>query len=193
MSEYDSGLIALFSGNAEPTTAIEQSNDEFVARVAAMIRSMPDHLTGGIKIRSAYRSEEEQAYLYDLYQRNQGNLAAPPGRSNHNHGLAMDLEFTNDAVRQWAHANAARYGLAFPIASEAWHVEPLGLREGTFNDGDQTYHQQHPDGDVDMYGDEPAQVNNYSAEVQLKRVADMLMGGTFRAKGPIDPQPCEAG
>ena len=187
MSEFDSGLIDLFSGNAEATTAITESDDEFVARISTLIRNLPPHLTGGIKIRSAYRSNEEQAYLYDLYKKGQGNLAAPPGKSNHNHGLAMDLEFTNYATQQWVHANAERFGLAFPIESEAWHIEPIGLRDGTFHNGDQRFTPEYDD--EDMYGIARPSVNNHSAETQLKRVADMLMGGTFKSQQNVLKDP----
>lgn len=188
MSIYDDGLIDLFSGNAEPTQAIEQSDDEFVARIAAMIDALPDHLKGTVRIRSAWRSEEEQAWLYDRYQNHGGNLAAPPGRSNHNHGLAMDLEFTTDAARRWAHENAERFGLTFPIESEDWHIEPLGLRDGTFNNGDFTFEHDH-EHDEDMYGGPMPDVDNTKAETQLLRVADMLMGGTYRSKARLLKDP----
>ncbi len=90
---------------------------------------------GSMSISSGYRSPQQQAKLYELYKAGKGNLAAPPGKSNHNHGLAMDISFSSPAVQQWAHSNAAAYGLAFPIGSEPWHIEPLGLRSNQYDPG----------------------------------------------------------
>lgn len=55
---------------------------------------------------------------------------ALPGRSNHQKGTAFDLEYSNDDARKWAHENAAKYGLHFPMSHEPWHVEPIGSRDG---------------------------------------------------------------
>jgi hypothetical protein len=54
---------------------------------------------------------------------------APPGHSNHNHGLAADLGFGSDAARKWVHDNAAKYGLGFPLSNEDWHIEPISARQ----------------------------------------------------------------
>lgn len=55
---------------------------------------------------------------------------APPGRSNHQKGVAMDLGYLDPAATQWAHANAPKYGLNFPLSNEDWHIEPAGIRHG---------------------------------------------------------------
>lgn len=55
-----------------------------------------------------------------------------PGRSNHQHGNAADLGYGSDAVKQWVHANAAKYGLGFPMGHEPWHIEALGAREAKY-------------------------------------------------------------
>lgn len=188
-NEYDQGLIDLFQGRADAQTAIYDSDDEFVARVSAMIDALPSHLAGNVGIISAWRSYEEQEYLYDLYKSGRGNLAAPPGKSNHNRGLAMDLAFHSDAARQWIHSNAHRFGLHFPVNGEDWHVEPMGLKDGTFHNGTQRFEGISGDAYSDMYGQPASEVNNHSAETQLLRVADMLMGGTFRSKQRVMRDP----
>ncbi len=104
---------------------------EFWARFGAFQAAAPGH----ISITSGYRSVTEQAVLYEKYLNGTGNLAAAPGKSNHNHGLALDIAFSSAEVQQWAHQNAAAYGLNFPISSEPWHIEPLGLRSGSFTPG----------------------------------------------------------
>lgn len=93
----------------------------FASRVQALIEASGGRVQPG----SGYRTYEEQARLYELYKAGKGNLAAPPGHSNHNHGLAMDLR----GDLEWAHQNAHRFGLHFPLLDqdEPWHVEPIGV------------------------------------------------------------------
>lgn len=76
-------------------------------------------------VNSAWRSYSAQAVLFAKYRAGTGNLAAPPGYSNHEAGLAVDVESaggTNAAVR-WLRVNAGRYGFAATVASEPWHWE----------------------------------------------------------------------
>ena len=70
---------------------------------------------------SGYRSMQEQARLYQAYLAGTGNLAAPPGSSMHNFGLASDGP-------HWKNRNPGAFGLRFPIPSEDWHVEPVEAR-----------------------------------------------------------------
>lgn len=96
-----------------------------------------------IKIMSGYRSPAHQARLYAAAVAKYGaagarRWVAPPGRSKHNHGLAIDLVYGNNtdargtqsaagrAAKMWAHANAARFGLNFRMGHEPWHIEPSG-------------------------------------------------------------------
>lgn len=96
-----------------------------------------------IKINSGYRSIARQAQLYAAAVAKYGaagarKWVAPPGRSKHNYGLAIDLVYGNNsdargtqtaagrAAKMWAHANAARFGLNFRMGHEPWHIEPSG-------------------------------------------------------------------
>lgn len=94
--------------------------------IQALIAAAP----GKITVTSGIRSRAEQQRLYDAYKAGKGNLAAKPGTSKHESGQAVDLHFENDAVRQWAHANAAKFGLVFPIQGEPWHVEMASAKKG---------------------------------------------------------------
>lgn len=92
---------------------------------------------GKASVGSGYRSVEEQTYLWNNAVAKYGedearNWVAPPGSSNHNHGVAADLAFADNATQQWVHENASRYGLSFPMSWEPWHIEPTGVREGTY-------------------------------------------------------------
>lgn len=62
---------------------------------------------------------------------------AMPGRSNHQHGNAVDISYQGKSLKhapaevlRWVHDNAARYGLSFPMGHEPWHVEPTDARSG---------------------------------------------------------------
>lgn len=71
---------------------------------------------GACRVVSGYRSYAEQAELYRRYLNGTGNLAAPPGRSNHNHGLAVDMTGSCEP-----HMRAQR--LVTPVPGEPWHWE----------------------------------------------------------------------
>lgn len=92
----------------------------------------------------AWRPLSNQEYFWNCYQTkscNNGNLAAYPGTSNHGWGIASDLSYySGQHGRQealyWAHDNASKYGLEFPLCSnirgycqENWHIEPTDLKK----------------------------------------------------------------
>jgi len=81
-----------------------------------------DFVAAGLRprITSATRSRQEQAILYERYQRGLSQLpAAPPGRSKHEFGLAFDCVTTNP---QLAGQIAGRWGLKWR-ASDPVHFE----------------------------------------------------------------------
>ena len=71
---------------------------------------------------SGFRTMEQQRYLYSLYLQGRGNLAARPGYSNHQGGIAVDIS-TNSAVNNWLANHAAAYGFRRTVPSEIWHFE----------------------------------------------------------------------
>ncbi len=87
---------------------------------------------GRLKVASGYRSTARQQQLWDAAVKKYGSPAAarkwvaPPGKSKHQSGLAADL--SGDLA--WAHANAARFGIYFPLKNENWHAELAGSRDG---------------------------------------------------------------
>jgi hypothetical protein len=86
----------------------------FVARLACLFNRIP-----GIRIVSGLRTRAEQARLHT----ERPDLAAPPGRSMHERGLAADLAFSSEFAQRAAHSGAGVCGLGFPVAGEPWHVE----------------------------------------------------------------------
>jgi LAS superfamily LD-carboxypeptidase LdcB len=74
---------------------------------------------------SAHRTYEQQAQLYELYLLGQGPLAAPPGSSAHERGVAVDV--AEPIMREIIDRIGAAYGWGkVDAAEEWWHVSYLG-------------------------------------------------------------------
>ena len=91
-----------------------------------------------IRITSGFRSVARQKELFAQAVKEYGSekaarkWVAPPGKSNHNYGAAADLDIAKPGPAQtWAHANAARFGLEFPMSWEPWHIEIPGTSRHT--------------------------------------------------------------
>jgi secretion/DNA translocation related TadE-like protein len=92
-------------------------NPEFASRLRCLFAIVP-----GLSIVSGFRTHAEQAALYE----EKPDLAAPPGHSMHELGLAADLGFPSDSARDLAHSSAGSCLLVFPMSYEPWHIEPIG-------------------------------------------------------------------
>jgi hypothetical protein len=90
----------------------------FAARLGCLFSRVP-----GLWIVSGYRTRAEQAALFE----EKPDLAAPPGHSNHELGLAADLGYPGGSAQRRAHAVAGACALEFPVSYEPWHIEPVGL------------------------------------------------------------------
>ena len=80
-----------------------------------------------LAITSGFRTMAEQKYLYNCYLTgscNNGNLAAKPGYSNHQSGIALDLTTSG-----WLAKNAGKYGFVRTVPSEDWHYEYTGGKD----------------------------------------------------------------
>ncbi|MDQ3574578.1 MAG: M15 family metallopeptidase [Actinomycetota bacterium] len=112
----------------DPVAATNGLNPEFLRRFQAYNAQC---WGGALKITDGFRSRDQQA---DLFRR-KPNLAAPPGRSNHELGLAIDhdkSEQGTEAHRQCAIQNHLFYPMWPGCSSkvEKWHIEPIELRKG---------------------------------------------------------------
>ena len=87
----------------------------------------------GVKItlNSGFRSYPEQSRLYKNWKNGVAgyNKAAQPGRSNHQNGIAFDLNTTGSggtgygAVYNWLKQHGPEYGFVRTVRSEHWHWE----------------------------------------------------------------------
>lgn len=81
-----------------------------------------------VAIVSGFRSFPEQALLFQGFQ--QGlpgfNLAARPGFSNHQNGIALDIDVgggKDTPIYRWLCANATSFGFVRTVNGEPWHWE----------------------------------------------------------------------
>lgn len=86
------------------------------------LRSWSGAVGAPYNIGSGYRSIDEQKRLYALYLAGRGNLAAKPGSSMHNYGLASDGP-------HWGARNPGAFGLRYAVPGEPWHVEPIEAKK----------------------------------------------------------------
>ena len=97
---------------------VQGLNKRFLKQLAAFNKEAGGRYT----VNSGYRDNAKQAVLYARYLAGRGPVAAKPGSSMHNKGLAADLAPSN---ARDVHAGLARkHGLVFTVPSESWHIEP---------------------------------------------------------------------
>ncbi len=78
---------------------------------------------GKVQINSGFRSVEKQSVLFAQ----DPGKAAPPGRSNHNYGLALDAN-SPELNEMDKMGLLSKYGLVRPVPGEPWHVELASTR-----------------------------------------------------------------
>jgi hypothetical protein len=83
-----------------------------------------------ISIESAFRTFQHQVTLRHLFEIGKGNKAAKPGRSDHQHGQAFDLntqhdKFDGDPIYDWLKKNGPQHGFIRTVSGEPWHWEYL--------------------------------------------------------------------
>ena len=113
-------------------------------RLAAFIAAAED-AGHDIRVVSGHRDAQRQAVLWQKALAKYGSAeiarryVAPPGGSTHQSGEAVDLQYQDrgaglggkrTAAVEWAHKNAAKFGLHFPLGHEDWHIEPTEARQG---------------------------------------------------------------
>jgi hypothetical protein len=81
-----------------------------------------------IAINSGFRSYPEQKSLYEGYQKHLPgyNVAAPPGTSKHQNGIAFDIRVAGgagDRVYEWLKKNGPSRGFIRTVNKEPWHWE----------------------------------------------------------------------
>lgn len=98
---------------------------QLVARLDALALA----IDRDIEVVSGWRRHAEQVDLYQRFLAGTGNLAAVPGTSRHESGLAADVYVGGVALAnvEGASAAAAALGMHFPVPGEPWHLEPVDI------------------------------------------------------------------
>ena len=101
-------------------------NSRVSGAYAALVRAYK--ATGNsIRASSSFRTYEKQEYFYNCYMTkscNNGNLAAKPGTSRHEGGLAIDFSM-NSTLDRWFTNNLKTFDMARTVSGEPWHVNPI--------------------------------------------------------------------
>jgi hypothetical protein len=128
-------LVAIdASGVANPAGGL-QLRREAQPALQAMLRAAAG-ASFSVTVGSAHRTYAEQAALWDQYSVSEPGRSARPGHSEHEAGLAVDLNFDSDGAAAWIAANAWRFGFAqsYPqhaqratgFRFESWHFRFVG-------------------------------------------------------------------
>ena len=181
-------LMNFYSGNpANRESGINGLEFGFADRLYAMILSLPNEIAGQVTVYSAYRSVEHQQQLWDKAVIKYGSeeaarkWVAPPGRSNHNGGMAVDLAYGSEKAKRWVHENAGKFGLALPMKHEPWHIEPAGLRQGSYVASGKTWggnEHKSQGAFAESYTDGGGlgTEDDHDPLVQMRRLVDMMRG-----------------
>lgn len=99
----------------------KQLNQDLLYRIA----QVGERVGKKVQVVAGYRSVAEQRVLYARYKAGTGNLAARPGKSNHQEGNAIDAKIGGVSLAKNAKAKQAAFdlGLHFPVKGEPWHTE----------------------------------------------------------------------
>ena len=101
-----------------------------IKEVSVYLRAMIDAAAEEgkeLSVTSGFRTWAKQQELYDKYKAGTGNLAARPGNSNHQNGIAVDFNVHAAGGRyEWMVKNAWKYGFIRTCARERWHCEYWG-------------------------------------------------------------------
>ena len=144
---YIDGILIVNKSYSLPASYDPGLDDEALAAFERMQKAASDDGLF-LYIASGYRSYAEQQVQYNIHVQNKGKeyadiVSARPGFSEHQTGLSMDLNSTEDSFAEtkeaeWIAENCADYGfiVRFPkgkegvtgYAYEPWHVRYVGIQ-----------------------------------------------------------------
>jgi len=134
MSDFDWNPYLI--GGGQRADAITGLDGEFRSSLVRMMQSAPPEIRDQLRLNSGFRSDDVQSRLFADAVAKYGSEAAarkwvaPPGKSRHNHGGAVDMKFLSPEAKAWVHENLGEFGLHAPMEWEPWHIEAMGSRGG---------------------------------------------------------------
>lgn len=119
-----------FTGQIDVVDIVDEGGDtERVAEAGLSPFRLLQQAAGAaghdLQIESGFRTYEEQRVLRAKYLAGTGNKAAEAGRSNHQNGIALDLNTKgfDTAIYTWMTHHAPTYGYIRTVDKEHWHWE----------------------------------------------------------------------
>lgn len=122
-------------------------NRVFLSRLATYVK---EQCGGKAVVDVGLRSMKAQQEAYERYKAGKGPLAALPGKSRHNYGLAADFNrlrtennigvypgTINTDYNLWKQGKPEtlnRYGLRHSVDGEIWHIEPIETKGVSVDD-----------------------------------------------------------
>jgi len=102
---------------------IENLHPDVKKNLLAMAQEYGELTGKKVSLNDAFRSYQKQA---EIHRRSPGT-SAPPGKSLHEFGLALDADRTilNELDKMGL---MKKYGFTRPVGSEPWHFEPAGIQ-----------------------------------------------------------------
>lgn len=118
-----SGINATQYLKLAPGVSLDGLNPEMLKNFNSMVEEYGTKTGQTVYVTSGKRSREQQEALYKKYP----NKAAPPGRSLHEFGLALDVSpSTLDDLDK--NGLMKKYGFTRPVGGETWHMEAAGIQ-----------------------------------------------------------------
>jgi hypothetical protein len=102
------------------TQGLKKLNPEFANAINSATLDYKNETGKQVPLGDSYRSIAAQIQA----RKNKPGLAAKPGRSMHNYGLAVDIN-SAEANKMSSDGTLGKYGLYRPMSYEPWHVEPI--------------------------------------------------------------------
>lgn len=119
-----------FTGQIDVVDIVDEGGDTERASEAGMspfrlLQQAAAAAGHDLQIESGFRTYEEQKALRAKYLAGTGNKAAEAGRSNHQNGIALDLNTKgfDTAIYEWMTEHAPTYGYIRTVDKEHWHWE----------------------------------------------------------------------
>jgi D-alanyl-D-alanine carboxypeptidase len=119
-----------FTGQIDVVDIVDEGGDTERASEAGMspfrlLQQAAAAAGHDLQIESGFRTYEEQRALRAKYLAGTGNKAAEAGRSNHQNGIALDLNTKgfDTALYAWMTQHAPTYGYLRTVDKEHWHWE----------------------------------------------------------------------
>lgn len=119
-----------FTGQIDVVDIVDEGGDTERASEAGMspfrlLQQAAATAGHDLQIESGFRTYEEQRALRAKYLAGTGNKAAEAGKSNHQNGIALDLNTKgfDTAIYEWMTQHAPTYGYIRTVDKEHWHWE----------------------------------------------------------------------